>query len=72
MALWEVMQPPFRMLDEFDVFMDMMNRNKSVEMMLEFCKKKRKYQYFFITPLDTSMVEDDADVSIVRIKKNTG
>lgn len=30
MSLWEVMEQPFRMMDEFDVFMDMMNRKASV------------------------------------------
>lgn len=29
MALWEIMEAPFRCMDEFDVFMDMINRRVS-------------------------------------------
>ena len=72
LALWECIQPPFRMLDEFDVFMDMMNRQKSVEMMLDFAKAQVRYQYLFLTPLDTSAIQEDDDVSVTCIKKNTG
>ena len=74
LALWEEIQPPFRMLDEFDVFMDMMNRNKSVDMILDFAMKKRDFQYFFLTPLDTNMLDNpkykkDVHVQTV-LKKN--
>ena len=74
LALWETIQPPFRMLDEFDVFMDMMNRNKSVEMILDFAMKHRDFQYFFLTPLNTEMLKnpkykDDVFVQTV-LKQN--
>jgi hypothetical protein len=73
LALWEEIQPPFRMLDEFDVFMDMMNRNKSVEMILDFARENRDFQYFFLTPLDTNMLdkpEYKKDVSVQTVIKN--
>ena len=63
------------MLDEFDVFMDMMNRNKSVEMILDFARTRREYQYFFLTPLDTNMLNDPKykdDVSVETVIKNDG
>ena len=72
LALWEEIQPPFRMLDEFDVFMDMMNRNKSVDMILDFAMKKRDFQYFFLTPLDTNMLDNPKykkDVDVQTVKK---
>jgi len=75
LALWEEIKPPFRMLDEFDVFMDMMNRNKSVEMILDFAQTSREFQYFFLTPLDTNMLEQDKykdDVSVETVIKNDG
>ena len=72
LALWECIQPPFRMLDEFDVFMDMMNRNKSVQMMLEYAQNIRRFQYFFLTPLDTGSIKEDADVAVRRVIKNNG
>ena len=74
LALWEEIQPPFRMLDEFDVFMDMMNRNKSVDMILDFAMKNRDFQYFFLTPLDTNMLDNPKykkDVAVQTVlKKN--
>jgi len=75
LALWEEIKPPFRMLDEFDVFMDMMNRNKSVEMILDFAQTQREFQYFFLTPLDTNMLEQEKykdDVSVETVIKNNG
>ena len=75
LALWEEIKPPFRMLDEFDVFMDMMNRNKPVEMILEFAQTRREFQYFFLTPLDTNMLDDPKykdDVFVETVIKNDG
>lgn len=72
LSLWEAIHPPFRMLDEFDVFMDMMNRNKSVEMMLDYARNKRQFQYLFLTPLDTNNIKGADDVKVQRIMKNVG
>lgn len=31
LALWDSIQPPFRLLDEFDVYMDMLNRRVALQ-----------------------------------------
>ncbi len=36
LALWEVMSPPFRFLDEFDVFMDAVNRRLALEQIKDY------------------------------------
>ncbi|KAI9106206.1 P-loop containing nucleoside triphosphate hydrolase protein, partial [Phlyctochytrium arcticum] len=51
LSLWESMGSPFRALDEFDVFMDAVNRKVSMETMIENARQKdRPCQYIFITP----------------------
>ncbi|PIC46124.1 hypothetical protein B9Z55_005920 [Caenorhabditis nigoni] len=51
MSLWEVMEQPFRMLDEFDVFMDMMNRKLVMDLLVELATKKFPHnQFIFFTP----------------------
>jgi chromosome segregation ATPase len=53
LSLWTAMESPFRALDEFDVFMDAVNRRISTEMLLNEAKKSGK-QFIFITPQDSS------------------
>ncbi|KAI8819994.1 uncharacterized protein EV422DRAFT_94634 [Fimicolochytrium jonesii] len=51
LALWESMGSPFRALDEFDVFMDAVNRRAAMTAMIENARESDKpCQYIFITP----------------------
>ncbi|KAI8917698.1 P-loop containing nucleoside triphosphate hydrolase protein [Powellomyces hirtus] len=51
LSLWESMGSPFRALDEFDVFMDAVNRRSSMTAMIENAREQdRPCQYIFITP----------------------
>jgi len=68
LALWESMQPPFRVLDEFDVFMDMVNRTVALGQIISYAKETRKFQYIFLTPLNIPV--DDDEVSVVVLEKN--
>lgn len=54
MSLWEAMEAPFRCLDEFDVFMDMLNRRLSMRLMLEHAEDQPNRQFIFFTPQDMS------------------
>lgn len=54
LALWDAMESPFRCLDEFDVFMDLVNRRLSMEMMLKTAREQKYKQFIFFTPLDMS------------------
>ncbi|GAB1603545.1 structural maintenance of chromosomes protein 6-like [Argonauta hians] len=54
LALWCGTESPFRCLDEFDVFMDMVNRRICMEMMLQVAKEQSARQFIFLTPQDMS------------------
>ncbi len=70
LALWDAMHPPFRILDEFDVFMDMVNRKLALQSIISYAKQTRKFQYIFLTPLDIGNITVDEDVSITKLTKN--
>ncbi|OWF41408.1 Structural maintenance of chromosomes protein 6 [Mizuhopecten yessoensis] len=54
LALWDAMESPFRCLDEFDVFMDMVNRRISMDLMLKVAKQQLHRQFIFLTPQNMS------------------
>jgi len=69
LALWESMTPPFRVLDEFDVFMDSVNRRIAIQNILNFARIGRKYQFVFLTPLGTDNIDTNDDVKIIKLSK---
>lgn len=71
LAFWEPMSPPFRILDEFDVFMDSVNRKIAVQNIIAFAKKDRKNQFIFLTPLSTDNIIIDEDIQILKLQKLT-
>ena len=38
LALWSQIHPPFRILDEFDVFMDSLNRRIALDQIISYAK----------------------------------
>eukprot|EP00795_Rhopilema_esculentum_P017575 gene17575-9207_t len=68
MALWEAMESPFRVLDEFDVFMDMVNRRISMEMLLKIAKEQNNRQFLLLTPQDMSNVSAGNNVRIFKMR----
>ncbi|KAK4236944.1 P-loop containing nucleoside triphosphate hydrolase protein [Achaetomium macrosporum] len=69
LAIWEAMGSPLRCLDEFDVFMDNVNRAISTNMLITAARRSVNRQYIFITP---NAIEGrnalDKDVKIIRLK----
>ncbi|KAJ3397268.1 Structural maintenance of chromosomes protein 6, partial [Chytriomyces hyalinus] len=54
LSLWESAESPFRALDEFDVFMDSVNRTLTLKNIIEHSRTSACRQYIFISPQDTS------------------
>ncbi|KAK6188575.1 hypothetical protein SNE40_004723 [Patella caerulea] len=67
LALWDAMESPFRCLDEFDVFMDMVNRRISMDMMMVVAKEQTGRQFIFLTPQDMSQLDITQNFRIFRM-----
>ncbi|KAI8922645.1 hypothetical protein BC831DRAFT_498971 [Entophlyctis helioformis] len=70
LALWESMASPFRALDEFDVFMDAVNRRLAMKLMISNARDAEvQSQYILITPQNMSHVEGigGPDVRVCRL-----
>ncbi|KAG7439836.1 P-loop containing nucleoside triphosphate hydrolase protein [Guyanagaster necrorhizus] len=67
LSLWEAIGCPLRCLDEFDVFMDVVNRRVSMNMMIETAKQSDKKQYILITPQDVTNVMIGTSVRLHRM-----
>jgi len=73
-SLWENMNPPFRALDEWDVFLDALNRKNISSKLLEFGLTKLDYQFIFISPQGATDItcepSEQHRVSIMEVKKS--
>lgn len=64
-SLWQCMELPFYFLDEFDVYMDKLNRTKVFDILLHHAARKPQLQFVFLTPQDISFL--DKQVTILRL-----
>ncbi|KAI0138880.1 P-loop containing nucleoside triphosphate hydrolase protein [Xylariaceae sp. FL1272] len=68
LAIWDAMGSPLRCLDEFDVFMDNVNRAISTNMLIAAARRSVGKQFILITP---NAIEGranlDKDVKIIRL-----
>ncbi|GJJ74285.1 structural maintenance of chromosomes protein 6 [Entomortierella parvispora] len=67
LALWDSMASSIRCLDEFDVFMDAVNRRISMQMLIDTARESDGVQYILITPQDASSVSPGPDVRVHRL-----
>ena len=57
LALWDSMTSPFRGLDEFDVFMDAVNRRLAMKLIVEHSRDEHNHcQYLLISPQSTTYI----------------
>ncbi|KAI4668526.1 uncharacterized protein J4E78_002353 [Alternaria triticimaculans] len=67
LSLWDAMGSPIRCLDEFDVFMDSVNRERSMHMIIQAARRSIGRQFIFITPQSMSNVTQTSDVKIIKM-----
>ncbi|EIE27067.1 P-loop containing nucleoside triphosphate hydrolase protein [Coccomyxa subellipsoidea C-169] len=60
LALCKKLQGSFHALDEFDVFMDNVNRGRSLVMIMEFAVSHKETQLILLTPLNMGAINDAA------------
>ncbi|XP_060947359.1 structural maintenance of chromosomes protein 6-like [Limanda limanda] len=68
LSLWAITEAPFRCLDEFDVYMDMVNRRISMDMMLKVASGQRYRQFIFLTPQSMGTLPVSKIIRILRMK----
>ncbi|XP_048354863.1 structural maintenance of chromosomes protein 6 [Sphaerodactylus townsendi] len=68
LSLWSIAESPFRCLDEFDVFMDMVNRRIAMDMMLKMADSQRYRQFIFLTPQHMRSLPPSPIIRILRMQ----
>ncbi|KAK5345336.1 Structural maintenance of chromosomes protein 6 [Exophiala xenobiotica] len=67
LAIWEAMGAPIRCLDEFDVFMDAVNRTVSVNLLIEGARQSIGRQFILISPGNKSDIKRAPDVKAIEV-----
>ena len=67
LALGESLETPFRVMDEFDVFLDPQARKIAIDAMITAAKDMIHRQFIFITPQDLSSIKTDPMLKIFKI-----
>lgn len=68
LALWNNMQSPFYSIDEYDVYMDNVNRIATTNLLM-MAIENRKNQFIFLTPQDISHINSAPYIKIVKLKE---
>ncbi|KAM5164061.1 structural maintenance of chromosomes protein 6 [Mantella aurantiaca] len=68
LSLWSIAESPFRCLDEFDVYMDMVNRRISMDMILTMADSQRYRQFILLTPQHMSSLPSSNLIRILRMQ----
>lgn len=67
LSLWSIVESPILFLDEFDVFIDQVNRRFAMELILSSAKDKLNGQYLFLTPQEMGYIKSDEHVAIFKM-----
>ena len=68
LALGESLETPFRIMDEFDVFLDPQVRKLTIKSLIYMAKKMEHRQFIFITPQDLTGVQPDPQLKIFKLR----
>ncbi|OXB84396.1 UNVERIFIED_CONTAM: hypothetical protein H355_010823 [Colinus virginianus] len=64
LSLWSITESPFRCLDEFDVYMDMLNRRIAMDMILKMADSQCHRQFILLTPQSMRTAESDGSSKV--------
>ncbi|CRG83271.1 hypothetical protein PISL3812_00622 [Talaromyces islandicus] len=67
LSLWEAMGSPIRCLDEFDVYMDQINRRMSIDMLMLAARRSIGRQFILITPGSRADINLAPDVRVKEL-----
>ncbi|GFY77841.1 structural maintenance of chromosomes protein 6 [Trichonephila inaurata madagascariensis] len=67
LALWQRTKIPFRILDEYDVFMDSNNRQLSVDLLKKKSEEMVETQFVYLSPLDLPRIQESDFIQIIRL-----
>ncbi|KAJ5594544.1 uncharacterized protein N7459_000752 [Penicillium hispanicum] len=67
LALWEAMGSPIRCLDEFDVYMDHINRRMAIDMLMTAARRSIGRQFILITPGTKTDITIAPDVRVKEL-----
>uniref|UniRef100_A0A8C2L1V0 RecF/RecN/SMC N-terminal domain-containing protein n=1 Tax=Cyprinus carpio TaxID=7962 RepID=A0A8C2L1V0_CYPCA len=67
LSLWAIAEAPFRALDEFDAYMDFVNRRISMDMMLKIAASQHYRQFIFLTTEGMSSLHGNSLIRILRL-----
>ncbi|KAJ5306641.1 hypothetical protein N7508_005656 [Penicillium antarcticum] len=67
LALWEAMGSPIRCLDEFDVYMDHINRKMAIDMLMIAARRSIGRQFILITPGTKTDITISPDVRVKEL-----
>ncbi|XP_027711421.1 structural maintenance of chromosomes protein 6 [Vombatus ursinus] len=68
LSLWSIAESPFRCLDEFDVYMDMVNRRIAMDMILKMAVSQCYRQFILLTPQNMSSLPSSRLIRILRMR----
>ncbi|EGB06318.1 hypothetical protein AURANDRAFT_29396 [Aureococcus anophagefferens] len=66
-SLGATIECPFRVMDEFDVFMDQVSRKVAMKELVDMAKKMENRQFIFITPQDLSSLPQSDILKIFKM-----
>ena len=70
LSLWDVMEAPFYCVDEFDVFMDDINRQAATNLLIKGAETMLKHQFIYITPLSLDAVKNSPNCTIFEVRSD--
>lgn len=68
LAIGEMLETPFRVMDEFDVFLDPVTRKTVIDTLVEIGNDMKHRQFIFITPQDVSHLDSTPTLKILQMK----